>query len=72
MVESSTLMKINVKWGKENFTDVEVDLADSVDTFRAQLYCLSSVPVDKMKINVKGTLLKDGDDLMKIFTAKKI
>jgi ubiquitin carboxyl-terminal hydrolase 14 len=54
MVESTNMMSVNVKWGKEVFADVEVNLAESVDTFRAQLYCLSSVPVDKMKINVKG------------------
>jgi len=65
-------MSVNVKWGKEIFTDVEVDLAESVDIFRAQLYCLSNVPVDKMKINIKGQLLKDGDDLAKVFAAKKI
>jgi ubiquitin carboxyl-terminal hydrolase 14 len=54
MVESTNIMSVNVKWGKEVFTDVEVDLTESVDTFRAQLYCLSNVPVDKMKINIKG------------------
>jgi len=72
MVESTNIMSVNVKWGKEVFTDVEVDLNESVEMFRAQLYCLSSVSVDTMKINVKGTLLKDGDDLAKVFAAKKI
>jgi len=72
MVESTNIMSVNVKWGKEVFTDVEVDLNESVDMFRAQLYCLSNVSVDTMKINVKGTLLKDGDDLAKVFAAKKI
>ena len=67
MVESTNIMSVNVKWGKEVFTDVEVDLNESVDMFRAQLYCLSNVSVDTMKINVKGTLLKDGDDLAKVF-----
>jgi len=72
MVENLNIMSVNVKWSKTNFPDVQVDLDGTVAAFRAQLCCLSSVPMDKMKINVKGYHLKDGDDIAKIFTAKKI
>ena len=34
-------------------------------TFRAVLYALSNVPVDKQKIMVKGKVVKDEDDLTK-------
>ena len=61
---------VNVKWGKEVFKQVEVDLTEDVMTFRSQMYCLSNVPVDKQKILVKGKQIKDADDL-KTFKLKK-
>jgi ubiquitin carboxyl-terminal hydrolase 14 len=71
MVESSNIT-INVKWGKEIFKDVEVDLSGDVECFRAQLYALSNVPVDKQKINVMGQILKDDDNIKAVFEKKKI
>ena len=35
-------------------------------TFRAILYALSCVPVDKQKIMFKGKMVKDEDDLTKL------
>lgn len=34
-------------------------------TFKAILYALSNVPVEKQKIMIKGKMLKDDDDLSK-------
>lgn len=34
-------------------------------TFKAILYAISNVPVDKQKIMIKGKILKDEDDLSK-------
>ena len=40
--------------------------SEDVMTFKAVLYALSSVPVDKQKIMIKGKMLKDDDDLAKM------
>ena len=58
---------VNVKWGKEVYKGIEVNLEEDVLTFRTQIYCLSNVPVDKQKIMIKGVKgpLKDTDDLKK-------
>jgi len=56
---------VNVKWGKQTFKDVDCDSAGDVLTFKAILYGLSSVPVDKQKVMIKGKVLKDADDLTK-------
>jgi len=60
------MFKLNVKWGKQTFSDVECDTDGDVETFRAILYALSNVPVDKQKIMVKGKIVKDGDGLAKL------
>ena len=54
---------VNVKWGKNTFRDVDCDTAQDVLTFKAMLYTLSNVPVDKQKVMVKGKVLKDENDL---------
>jgi len=59
------MLKVNVKWGKQIFNDVDCDTSGDVETFRAILYALSNVPVDKQKIMVKGKIVKNEDDLTK-------
>ena len=54
-----------MKWGKETLKDIEIDVTEEVETFRAIMYALSNVPVDKQKIMIKGKMLKDTDDLSK-------
>ncbi|KAG2449717.1 hypothetical protein HYH02_005244 [Chlamydomonas schloesseri] len=54
-------VKLNVKWGKESFSDIEVDLSQSPLVFKAQLFALTGVPVDRQKVLLKGTQLKDDD-----------
>lgn len=53
--------KVSVKWGKELFSDVEVDLNDSPLVFKSQLFALTGVPPDRMKVMIKGALLKDDE-----------
>ena len=58
------MVKVNIKWGKEKFPDVELDISAPVELFKAQLFALTSVPVDRQKImGVKGGTLKDDADL---------
>ena len=56
---------MNIKWGKQTFKEVECDTAQDALTFKAILYGLSSVPVDKQKVMIKGKVLKDTDELTK-------
>mmetsp|Transcript_38368 Transcript_38368/g.85421 ORF Transcript_38368/g.85421 Transcript_38368/m.85421 type:complete len:521 (+) Transcript_38368:65-1627(+) len=60
VVEMSKL-KVNVKWGKEAFNDIEVDLEQSPMVFKSQLFTLSGVPPDRQKVMIKGGLLKDDE-----------
>mmetsp|Transcript_34731 Transcript_34731/g.45682 ORF Transcript_34731/g.45682 Transcript_34731/m.45682 type:complete len:105 (-) Transcript_34731:1466-1780(-) len=59
------MFKVNIKWGKQTFKDVECDTSQDALTFKACLYGLSNVPVDKQKVMIKGKVLKDEDDLTK-------
>ena len=42
-------VKVNVKWGKEELKDVEVDLGQTGAAFKAQLFSLTGVPPDRQK-----------------------
>ena len=56
--------KVNVKWGKQKFENVELDTTAPVELFKAQLFALTSVPVERQKImGVKGGTLKDDADM---------
>ena len=53
------MVAVVVKWGKNTY-EVELDTSDSVETFKAQLFALTSVPIERQKImGVKGGTLKD-------------
>lgn len=56
-----TTHKLNVKWGKELFNDVEVNLSDPPLVFKAQLFALSGVQPERQKIMVKGQIIGDTD-----------
>jgi ubiquitin carboxyl-terminal hydrolase 14 len=57
------MFKVNVKWGKQKFNDVELDTTHDAETFMTQMYCLTSVPTDKQKIMIKGKKLTGDTDL---------
>jgi ubiquitin carboxyl-terminal hydrolase 14 len=42
-------VKINIKWGKEKFNDVEVDPSETGLTLKSQVFALTGVPPDRQK-----------------------
>ena len=43
------MLLVNIKWGKELFKDVEVDLNGTAADFRQQLFSLSNVTPENQK-----------------------
>jgi ubiquitin carboxyl-terminal hydrolase 14 len=52
-------IKVSIKWGKQLFDNVEVNLNEDISVFKCQVYALSNVPVDKQKVMAKGKIIKD-------------
>ena len=52
-------MKVNVKWGKELFKAVEVDMDEPPEQLKMQLFSLSGVPVERQKVMGKGGMLQN-------------
>lgn len=49
--------------GKTKFEDIELDLSAPVELFKAQLFALTQVPIERQKImGVKGGAVKDDAD----------
>lgn len=59
-MESAPTIKVSIKWNKEIINDVELNMAEDIETFKNQIYSLTDVPVDKQKLMAKGGLLKEG------------
>jgi len=53
------VFKVNVKWGKQKFADVECNTEESPEVFKAQLFALSGVQPDRQKVMIKGMTIKD-------------
>jgi len=53
--------KVNVKWGKEKFTDVECNMEEPPVVFKAQLFALSGVAPERQKVMIKGAVIKDDE-----------
>lgn len=53
--------RVKVKWGRENFPDIEVNTDEEPILFKAQLYALTGVQPDRQKIMFKGGQLKDNE-----------
>jgi len=50
---------VTVKWmGKQTFDNLELDPSESPAVFKAQLYALSGVPADRIKLSLKGKMIK--------------
>lgn len=56
---SNTTIAVKVKWGKENFPNIEVNTDEIPILFKAQLYALTGVQPDRQKVLFKGSVLKD-------------
>ncbi|KAF7257139.1 hypothetical protein EG68_05269 [Paragonimus skrjabini miyazakii] len=76
------VFKINVKWQKEKFKDVECNTDESPEKFKAILFSLTGVPPDRQKVMMPGKLLgdtnfdgiklKDGSTIMLMGTADEL
>ncbi len=55
------VLKVSVKWGKELFSDVELNTDDSPLVFKAQMFALSGVQPERQKIMAKGGIVGDVD-----------
>ncbi|KAK7485364.1 hypothetical protein BaRGS_00023463 [Batillaria attramentaria] len=53
--------KVNVKWGKEKLTDVELNTDEPPIVFKAQLFALCGVQPERQKLMIKGAVIKDDD-----------
>ncbi|KAI5710542.1 hypothetical protein M8J75_009528 [Diaphorina citri] len=54
------VFKVKVKWGKETF-EVDVDTDEEPMLFKAQLYELTGVQIDRQKVMCKGATLKNDE-----------
>jgi ubiquitin carboxyl-terminal hydrolase 14 len=54
-------LKVNVKWGKEQFKNVELNLEETPLVFKAQLFALTGVQPERQKIMIKGQTVQDVD-----------
>jgi ubiquitin carboxyl-terminal hydrolase 14 len=52
---------VKVKWGKENYPDIEVNTDEDPLVFKAQLFALTGVQPERQKVMLKGMTLKDSD-----------
>lgn len=50
---------VKVKWGRENFPNIEVNTDEEPLLFKAQLYALTGVQPERQKVMCKGITLKD-------------
>lgn len=50
---------VKVKWGKENFSDVELNTDEEPVLFKAQLFALTGVQPDRQKVMCKGKTISD-------------
>lgn len=72
-------IKVNVKWQKELYKDIEVDLEEPPEMFKIQLMSLTGVPLERQKVLTKAgrlgdsewgkVVLKDGMTIMMMGTA---
>ena len=49
---------VNIKWGKEELKDLEIDFDQPVMIFKTQIFSITGVPIERQKIMVKGGMLK--------------
>lgn len=56
-------IKVNVKWGKQKYDNVEVNTSEPGLVFKSQLFALTGVIPERQKIMVKGGTLKDDADM---------
>lgn len=53
------LLIVKVKWGKETYSNVEVNTDDDPVLFKAQIFALTGVQPERQKVVCKGVTLRD-------------
>ena len=48
------IFKVNIKWGKELYSGIELSTDEPPLVFKAQLFALTGVQPERQKIMVKG------------------
>ena len=48
------IVLVTVKWGKNKY-DVDIDLTEPISTFKAQVWALTNVPVERQKSMLQKT-----------------
>ncbi|PFH34106.1 ubiquitin carboxyl-terminal hydrolase [Besnoitia besnoiti] len=56
-------LKLSVKWNKQEFENVEVDVSEPLALLNAQLMTLTGVPADRQKLMANRKLVKSIEDL---------
>lgn len=59
MDEERKIVKVNLKWGNQKFSDVPLELSQPLSKFRRLLKEMTNVNEAKQKIIYKGQTLKD-------------
>jgi ubiquitin carboxyl-terminal hydrolase 14 len=54
-------LPVKVKWGKELYTDVDLNTEEEPLVFKAQLYALTGVEPQRQKVMIKGQTVRDTD-----------
>jgi ubiquitin carboxyl-terminal hydrolase 14 len=52
-------MTVKVKWGKENYPNVELDTDELPILFKAQLFALTGVQPERQKVMLKGKIVSE-------------
>ncbi|KAJ2960553.1 hypothetical protein NQZ79_g4151 [Umbelopsis isabellina] len=60
------MVKVSVKWSGKKFDDLDLDVNESPELFKNQIYSVTGVPPERQKIMIKGGTMKDDTDLSKL------
>lgn len=55
------VVTVKVKWGRENFPNIQVNTDEDPLVFKAQLFALTGVQPHRQKVMCKGVALKDDE-----------
>ncbi|KAK7101177.1 ubiquitin carboxyl-terminal hydrolase 14-like [Littorina saxatilis] len=55
------VFKVNVKWAKEKYDDLELNTDEPPLVFKAQLFAMSGVHPERQKLMIKGAVIKDDE-----------
>lgn len=59
---------VNVKWGKEKYSNLDLSTDEPPQVFKLQLYSLTNVLPERQKIMLKGVTVKDDWGSLKLKT----